>query len=95
MRADALYASTFERDPGELFDVKEFGATQMIVALFYAGIDAPHIHLCSDRGILRMFPINFDPAAEIRELAASRAKELMNTETNRRSRRVERVALLR
>ena len=65
----------------------------MIVAFFDLRIDAPHLDLRSDRGILRTFPIDFDPAAEIREFAVSRAEELMNTETNRRARRLELIAL--
>ena len=67
----------------------------MIVALFDLRIDAPHVDLRSYRGILRMFPIDFDPAAEVRELAASRAKELMHTESDGRARRTELVGLSR
>ena len=65
----------------------------MIVAFFDARIDAPHVDLRSDRGILRMFPIDFDPAAEARELAESRAEELMHTKPDRGARRIELVAL--
>ena len=50
--------------------------------------------ICAVTGILRMFAIDFDPAAEARELAESRAEELMHTKPNRRARRIEFVALL-
>jgi len=95
LRAGAFYASAFERDPGKFLDVKKFRAAQMIVAFFDLGVDASDVDLRSDRGILRMFPINFDPAAEVAELAASRAEELMHAETDGGSRRIELVALLR
>ena len=79
MRAGAFYASALKRHPGKFLDIKKFRAAQMIVAFFDARIDAPHVDLRSYRRILRMFPIDFDPAAEVRELAASRAEELMHT----------------
>src|ERR1700740_1451480 len=64
----------------------------MVVAFFNLCIDAPPIDLRSDRGILRMFTINFDPPAETRELAVSCAEELMHTEANRRTRWLDLVA---
>jgi len=67
----------------------------MIVAFFDARIDAPHVDLRSNRGILWMFAVDFDPAAEARELALSRAEELMHTKPDRGARRIELVALLR
>ena len=42
-----------------------------------------------------MFAIDFDSTAKLREVAPSRAEELMHTETNRGARGVELVALLR
>ena len=66
----------------------------MIVAFFDLRIDASHVDLRSDRGILRMFPVDFDPAAEACEFAVSRAKELMHTKSDRGARRIELVALL-
>ena len=66
----------------------------MIVALFDLRIDAPHVDLRGHRRLLWMFLIDFDPAVEARELAASRAKELMNTEPNGGTGRIELVALL-
>ena len=65
----------------------------MIIAFFDARIDAPYVDLRGDRGILWMFPIDFDPAAEARELAESRTKELMHTKPDRRARRIELVGL--
>ena len=65
----------------------------MIVAFLDARIDAPHVDLRSYRRIFRMFAIDFDPAAEARELAASRPKELMHTKPDRRARWIELVAL--
>ena len=94
MWAGAFYAPALKRHPGKFLDIKKFRAAQMIVAFFDARIDAPHVDLRSDRGILRMFAIDFDPAAEARELAVSRAKELMHTKPDRRARRIELVALL-
>ena len=55
----------------------------MIVAFFDARIDAPHVDVRGYRGILRMFAIDLDLAAEARELAASRAEELMHTKPDR------------
>ena len=94
MRAGAFYAPALKRHTGKFLDIKKFRAAQMIVAFFDVRIDTPHFDLRSDRRILRMFAIDFNPAAEVRELAASRAEELMNTETDRRARRIELVALL-
>jgi hypothetical protein len=66
----------------------------MIVPLFDVRIETAHIDLRRNRGILRMFPIDFDPAAEVGEFAASRAEKLMHVETNRRARLIELVGLL-
>ena len=66
----------------------------MIVAFLDARIDAPHVDLRSDRGILRMFAIDFDSTAEARELAVSRAEELMHTKPDRGTRRIELLAIL-
>src|SRR5437660_11158545 len=66
----------------------------MIIALFDACIDGPHLDLGCDRRVLRTFAIDFDPPAKVREFAASRAEELMNSESYRRARWIEAVALL-
>src|SRR6476620_10818442 len=66
----------------------------MIVALFNLRIDAPHVDLRGHRRLLRIFPIDFNCAAEAFEPAASGAKELMNTEPNGGPGRIELVVLL-
>lgn len=95
LRTSSLYAPALEGHLRKFFHVKKFRTAQMIVAFFDARIDALHIDLRSDRGILRMFAIDFDPAAEVRELAASRAEELMNTKPDAGARRIEFVVFLR
>ena len=81
--AGAFYAPALERHPGKFLDIKKFRAAQMIIAFFDLRIDAPHVDLRSDRGIVRMFAIDFDCASEVRELAESRAEELMHAEPDR------------
>src|SRR6516164_10944741 len=93
LRAGAFYAPALKRDLGKFLDIKKFWAAQMIVALFDLRIDAPHADLRSYRRLLRMFSLDFDPAVEARELAASRAKELMHTEPNGGAGWIEPIAL--
>ena len=83
LRAGAFYAPALKRDLGKFLDIKKFCAAQMIVALFDLRIDAPNVDLRGYRRIFRMFPVDFDPAAESRKFAARRAEELMHAETNR------------
>jgi len=78
----AFHAAAFECYLGKCFDIKKFRAAQVIVALFDARIDAAHINLRRDRGILRVLAIDFNPAAESREFAVGGAKELMHRETD-------------
>jgi len=92
--ASPLHAAALKRGIGKFFRVKELRAAQMVVAFFDARIDAAHLDLRRDPRILRMFAIDFDLAAEIRELAVSRTEELMHTETNARARGLELIALL-
>ena len=94
LRSGAFYAPAFKCDPGKFLDIKKFRAAQVIIALFDLRIDATHLDLRSDGGILRMFAIDFDLAAEIRELAVSRSEELMHTKADRRTRRAKLVILL-
>ena len=94
LRSGSLDASAPERDLGKFFDVKEFRTAKMVVSFFSVRINAAHVDLRGDRGILRMFAIDFNSAAEAREFAASGAKELMNTEPNGGPGRIELVALL-
>ena len=95
LRAGLLHAPTFERHRRKFFHVEELCAAEMIVPFFDARIEAAHIDLRCDRGILGMLAINFDPAAKISELAPRRAEELMHAETDRRAGLIEPVNLLR
>jgi hypothetical protein len=94
LRARSPNASAFERDPWNFFGIEKFGTAQMIVAFLDSRVDAPYLDLGSDRRILRTFPVNFDPAAEVGELATSRAEELMHAESNRRAGLIELVVFL-
>ena len=82
LRTSLLYASALERHLRKFFHVKKLRAAEVVVAFFDARIDAPHVDLRSDRRILGMFPIDFDPAVEVRELAASRAEKLMHSKAD-------------
>ena len=94
LRACLLYAAAFERDMGEFLRVKEFRAPEMIVAFFNPCIDAAYVDLRRDRGVLRMFPIDFDLTSEVGEFAVGRAEELVHAETDRRSGWIELVRVL-
>src|SRR6266436_8621890 len=83
LRARPLYASALERDLRIFVDIKKFRAAQMIVALFDLCIDAAHIDLRRNRGILWMLAVDVDLAIKLRELSLSGAEELMHTETDR------------
>jgi len=73
LRTGSLYAAAFERHLGEFFDIKEFRAAQMIVSLFDPCVDAAHVNLRRNRGILRMLAVDVDLAIELRELSVSGA----------------------
>ena len=73
LRARLFYAAAFERHLGEFFDIKEFRAAQMIVSLFNPRIDAAHVNLRRNRGILRMLAIDVYLAIELREFSVSGA----------------------
>ena len=94
LRTSLLDAAALKRDTGELLRVKELRAAEMIVAFFYPCIDAAYVDLRRDRGVLQMFPIDFDLSAEVRKLAASRTQELVHAETDRRSGWIELVRVL-
>src|SRR6516165_6996528 len=94
LRASLLHAPALERHIRKFFHVKKLRATKMIVPLFDARIEASHIDLRCNRGILGVLPVDFDPAAKITKFAMSRAEELMHAETNRRARLIELVGLL-
>jgi len=95
LRTSLLYASALERHLRKFFHVKKLRAAEVVVAFFDARIDTAHINLRRDRGVVRMFPIDFDLAAEVRELAVSRTQELVHAETDCRSGRIELVFLFR
>src|SRR5207249_1353992 len=95
LRASPLHAAALKRHFREFFHVEELRAAEVIVPFFDARIDAAHIDLRRDRGILRLLAIDFDPAGKIGEFATSRAEELMHAKTNRRARLIELVSLVR
>ena len=55
----------------------------MVVPFFDVRIDAAHVDLSRDRGILRMLPVDIDLTAESCEFAMGGAEKLMHGETNR------------
>ncbi len=82
LRPGSLYASAFERDLGKFFRVKEFRASEMVVAFFDVRVDAPHVDMGGDRGILRMLAVHVDFTAESCEFAVGGAEKLMHREAN-------------
>ena len=82
LRTGAFHAAAFKRHVRKFFYIEEFRTAQMIVTFFDARIDAAHVDLRRDRGILRMLPIDLDRAAELREFSVSRAKKLVDVKTN-------------
>jgi len=95
LRAGSLDGSAPERHLGKLFHVKKFRTAKMVVPFFDPRIDAAHVDLRGDRGILRMFAIDVDLAAETCEFAMSGAEKLMHGEANRGARGIELVGLIR
>jgi len=83
LRSGSLYASAPERYLGKFLHVKEFRAAKMVVAFFDVRVDAAHVDLRGDRGILGMLAIDVDLTAESCEFAMGGAKKLMHGETNR------------
>src|SRR5262249_10439790 len=49
LRSCAFYAPASKCDPGKFLNIKEFGASQMIVALLDLRVDASHVNLRGDR----------------------------------------------
>ena len=94
LRSGSLDASAPERDLGKFFHVKEFRAAKMVVAFFDVRVDAPHVNLRRDRGILRMLPVDVDLAAEPCEFTMGGAEKLMHGEANRGAGRIELVGLV-
>jgi len=83
LRSGSLYASAPERHLGKLFHVKEFRGAEMVVPFFDVRVDAPHVDLRCDRGILRMLAVDVDLAAETCKFAMGGTEKLMHGETNR------------
>jgi len=94
LRSGPLDASAPERDLGKFFHVKEFRAAKMVVSFLNVRINAAHVDLRGDRGILRMFAIDLDLAAETCEFAMGGAEKLMHGEANRGPRGIELVGLI-
>ena len=69
LRTGLLYAAALKRHLRKFFHIEEFRAAEVVVAFFDARIDTAHINLRRDRRVVRMFPIDFDLSAEVRELA--------------------------
>src|SRR5882724_355062 len=82
LRSGSLDASAPERDLGKFFHVKEFRAAKMVVSFFNVRVDAAHVYLRHDRGILRMFAIDVYLAAETCKFAMGGTEKLMHGETN-------------
>lgn len=82
LRTSPLHAPALERHLRKSCYVEELPAAEVVVAFLDARIDTAHINLRRDRGILRMFPIDFDLAAEVPEFAVRGAQELMHAESN-------------
>ena len=83
LRPSSVYAPAFESYLGKFFHVKEFQAAKMVVAFFDVRVDAAHVNLRGDRGILRMLAVDVDLPAESCESAVGSAEKLMHGETNR------------
>jgi hypothetical protein len=65
----------------------------MIIPFFDARIDAPHVDLRSDGGILRMVAVNLNTAAKTGEFSARRAEKLMHAKADDGARWLELVGL--
>ncbi len=95
LRSGSLDASAPERHLGKFFHIKVFRAAKMVVPFFDVRVDAAHVDLRRDRGILRMLAIDVDPTAESGEFAVGGAEKLMHGEANRGARGIELVGLVR
>lgn len=82
LRSGSLDAPAPERHLRKSLDVEEFRTAQMVVAFFDARINAAHVYLSRNRGVLRMLAVDFDLTAEPCEFSMSRAQELMDTKAN-------------
>jgi hypothetical protein len=67
----------------------------MIVSLFDLCVDAAHIDLRRNRGILRMLAVDVDLAIKRRKLSVRGPQKLVRTKTYRRARRIKPVRFVR
>jgi len=95
LRPGALHTSALKSHVGKFFHVKEFRAAQMIVPFLDARVDAAHVDLCCNGGILRMLAVHIDLTAKSCEFSLRGAEELMHRETDCRAGRIELVGLIR
>ena len=93
-RTGPFHAAALECHQREFFNVKELRAAQMVVSLFDSRVDAVHVYVSRNRGVIRMLAIDFDLATKLRELSMGGAEKLVHCETNRRPRRIELVCLV-
>lgn len=83
LRPGSLYAPAPKRYLRKFFHVKEFRAAEVVVAFFDLRVDAAHVDLRGDRGILRMLSVDVDLTVESCEFAVGGAEKLMHREPNR------------
>src|SRR5215471_1106246 len=83
LRPGLFYAPALKCDLREFLDIKEFCAAQMIISPLDLRVDAAHVDLRCNRGILGVLAADINLATELRELSVSRAEKLMHTETDR------------
>jgi hypothetical protein len=95
LRPGLFHAPTLERDLRIFFHIKEFSASQMIVSLFDPCIDAAHVNLRCNGGILRMLSIDLYLATKLREFSVSGSQKLVHAETYCRTGRIEPICLIR
>ena len=94
LRLGSFHAAALECHLRIFLDVEELCAAQMIVSLFDLRVDAAHVYLSRNRGVLRMLTIDFDFSTELREFSIGAAEKLMHRETNGRTGRIELVGLV-
>src|SRR5262249_82146 len=82
LRTGAFHAAALECHLRKFLHVEEFRTPQMIVPLFDARVDAAHIDLRRDRGILRLLAVDLYLAAESCEFPMGATQKLMHTKTN-------------
>ena len=91
--ASPFHTAAFECDPGKLRDIEKLRATQMRVPLRDPGIDAGHVDLCYDRGLLRMIRIDIDGPGKTSELPGHGRKILVDLEPDGRMCRINLIGL--